>query len=78
MYINNPGRMTKMVAMPIYVKTFQKSCSADPVNKFQQNLAMYHYGQDYCNVYETFYLVMTKLLILRQGQHDRSPMHLNG
>ena len=39
MYINNPGHMTKMAAMPIYGKTFQRSSALEPVDCFQQNLA---------------------------------------
>ena len=31
-YINNPGHMTKMAAMPIYGKTLQKSSSPEPVD----------------------------------------------
>ena len=39
MYINNPGHMTKMVAMPIYDKTLQKSSSPEPADRYQRNLA---------------------------------------
>ena len=38
MYINNPGHMTKMAAMPIYGKTLQISF-LDLVYRFQRNLA---------------------------------------
>ena len=37
-YINNPGHMTKMAAMPIYGKNPSKS-SPEPVDRFQRNLA---------------------------------------
>ena len=35
MYINNLGRMTEMVAMPIYGKTPSKSSSLNPMDGFQ-------------------------------------------
>ena len=39
-YINNPGHMTKMAAMPIYgKKTLQKSSSPEPLDGFQPKLA---------------------------------------
>ena len=34
-YINGPGHMTKMNAMPIYGKNHKKSSSLEPVDKFQ-------------------------------------------
>ena len=40
MYINNPGHMTKMAAMPIYGKTIKISSSPEPVNRFQRNFAL--------------------------------------
>ena len=39
MYINDPGHMTKMAAMPIYGKNLPKSSSLEPMDRFQQNLA---------------------------------------
>ena len=30
MYINKPGHMTKMAAMPVYGKTLQKSSTPEP------------------------------------------------
>ena len=38
MYINNPGLMTKIAAIPIYGKNLQK-ISPETVDKFQRNLA---------------------------------------
>ena len=38
-YINNLGHMTKMAAMPIYVKNTSKS-SSEPVDRFQRKLAL--------------------------------------
>ena len=37
-YINNPGLMTKIAAIPIYGKNLQK-ISPETVDKFQRNLA---------------------------------------
>ena len=34
-YLNNPGHMTKMAAMPIYGKNPSKSSSPEPVDRFQ-------------------------------------------
>ena len=33
-YINGPGHMTKMAAMPIYGKNLKKSSPLEPVNQF--------------------------------------------
>ena len=38
MYINNSGEIIKMVAMPVYGKTLQKSSSSGPEDRFQRNL----------------------------------------
>ena len=37
-YINGPGHMTKMAAMPIYSKNLYKSSSQEPAGRFLQNL----------------------------------------
>ena len=37
-YINGPGHMTKMDAMPIYGKNLKKSSSPEPASRFSQNL----------------------------------------
>ena len=34
-YINGPGHMTKMAAIPIYGKNHKKSSSLEPVDQFQ-------------------------------------------
>ena len=39
MFINNPGHMTKMAAMPIYGENRLNSSSPEPMDQFQQNLA---------------------------------------
>ena len=59
MYINNPGRMTKMAAMLVYGKTLQKS-SPEQVDQTQQNLAFsIDCGLKYYNVYINYDPVMT-------------------
>ena len=35
-YINGPGHMTKMAAMPIYGKNLKKSSSPEPAGRFSQ------------------------------------------
>ena len=37
-YINGPGHITKMAAMPIYGKNLKKSSSPELVGRFSQNL----------------------------------------
>ena len=37
-YINGPGHMTKMAAMPIYGKNLKKSSSPEPAGRFSRNL----------------------------------------
>ena len=37
-YINGPGHMTKMAAMPIYGKNLKKSFSPEPAGRFLRNL----------------------------------------
>ena len=37
-FINGPGHMTKMAAMPIYGKNLKKSSSPEPAGRFSRNL----------------------------------------
>ena len=37
-YINGPGHMTKMAAMPIYGKNLKKFSSPEPADRFSRNL----------------------------------------
>ena len=37
-YINGPGHMTKMAAIPIYGKNLKKSSSPEPAGRFPRNL----------------------------------------
>ena len=37
-YIDGPGHMTKMAAMPIYGKNLKKSSSPEPAGRFSRNL----------------------------------------
>ena len=76
MFINNPGHMTKMAAMPIYGKNSSKFFFSGTTGPISTKLGMKHRGLEYYNVFINYDLWMT-LTILRQGQH-RSPMHLNG
>ena len=76
MYINNPGHMTKMAAMPIYGKNPSKTLFARTGGLMSKKLGMKHRWLKYYNVYINHDTVMTLTFFLRQGQH-RSPMHLN-
>ena len=75
MYINYPGHMTKLAAMPIYGKNPSKNFSrtGGPIST---KLRMKHRWLKYYNVYINHDPVMT-LTYLQQGPH-RSPLHLNG
>ena len=75
MYINNPGHMTKMDAMPIYGKNPSKIFSRTD-GSISKKLGMKHRWLKYYNVYINHDPVMTLTFFLRHGQH-RSPMHLN-
>ena len=58
MYINNPGHMTKVAAMPIYGKNPSKIFSGFGV-PVSTKLGMYHCGLEYYNVYINYDSVMT-------------------
>ena len=75
MYINNPGHMIKMAAMPIYGKNPSKIFFSRTGGSISKKLGMKYRWLKYYNVYINHDPVMT-LTFLRQGQH-RSPMHLN-
>ena len=75
MYINIPGHMTKMAAMPIYGKNPSKIFSRTG-GLISKKLGMKYRWLKYYNVYINHDPVMTLTFFLRQGQH-RSPMHLN-
>ena len=76
MYINDPGHMTKMAAMPIYGKNPSKIFFSGTGGPISTKLGMKHQWLKYYNVYINHDPVMT-LTYLRQGQH-RLPMPLNG
>ena len=76
MYINNPGHMTKMAAMPIYGKKNFKNLLSKTGGPISTKLGMKHGWLKHYNVYINHDPVMTDFF-LRQGQH-KSPMHLNG
>ena len=71
--IRNPGLITKMIAMAIYMVKLQTSSPPDLVDTFQRNRWLKYY-----NVYINHDPVMTlTYFTMLQGQHW-SPMHLNG
>ena len=76
MYINNPGHMTKMAAMPIYGKIPSKIFFSGTGGPISVKLGMKYRRLKYYNVYINQDPAIT-LTFFRQGQH-RSPMHLNG
>ena len=76
MFINNPGHMTKMAAMPIYGKNPSKFFFSGTTGPISTKLGMKHWGLEYYNVNINYDIWMT-FTYLRQGQHW-SPMHLNG
>ena len=59
MYINNPGHMTKMAAMPIYGKNLQNSSSPETTGLISTKLGMKHRGLEYYNVFINYDLWMT-------------------
>ena len=58
MYVNNPGHMTKMAALPIYDKNPSKifSGSGGPISTKH---GMYHFGLEHYNVNINYDPVMT-------------------
>ena len=52
------GNMTKMAAMPIFGKTFQKSSSPEPAGRFQQNLV--------CSVWDSCHLKFEQMMALER------------
>ena len=50
-FINNPGHMTKMAAMPIYGKNPSKIFFAGTTGSISTNLGMKHRGLKYYNVF---------------------------
>ena len=51
MFINNPGHMTKMAAMPIYGKYPSKIFSSGTCGPISTKLGMKHWGLEYYNVF---------------------------
>ena len=68
MYINNPGHITKMAAMPLYGKFFKnlQNWWTDSTK-----LGLQHWGLVYYNMYNVMILTY-----FTAGQH-RLPKHLN-
>ena len=59
MYINNPGHMTKMAAMPIYGKNSSKIFFSGTGGPISMKLGMKHRWQKHYNVYINHDPVMT-------------------
>ena len=59
MFINNPGHMTKMAAMPIYGKYPSKIFSSGSGGPISTKLGMKHWGLEYYNVFINYDLWMT-------------------
>ena len=59
MVINNPGHMTKMAAMPIYVKNPSKFFFSVTTGPISTKLGMNHRGLEYYNVFINYDPVMT-------------------
>ena len=50
MFINNPGHMTKMAAMPIYGKNPSKFFFSGITGPISTKLGMKHRGPEYCGL----------------------------
>ena len=58
-FINNPGHMTKMAAMPIYGKNPSKFFFSGTTGPISTKLGMKHWGLEYFNVFINYDLWMT-------------------
>ena len=58
-FINNPGHMTKIAAMPIYGKNPSKFFFSGTTGPISTRLGMKHRGLEYYNVFINFDLWMT-------------------
>ena len=58
-FINNPGHMTKMAAMPIYGKYPSKFFFSGTTGPISTKLGMKHRGLEYYNVFINYDLWMT-------------------
>ena len=58
-FINNPGHMTKMAAMPIYCKYPSKIFSSGTGGSISTKFGMKHRGLEYYNVFINYDLWMT-------------------
>ena len=57
MFINNPGHMTKMAAMPIYGKNPSKFFFSGTTGPISTKLGMKHRGLEYYNVFINYDLL---------------------
>ena len=58
-FINNPGHLTKMAAMPIYVKNPSKFFFSGTTGPISTKLGIKHRGLEYYNVFINYDLLMT-------------------
>ena len=58
-FINNPGNMIKMAAMPIYGKNPFKFFFSGTTGPISRKLGMMHRGLEYYNVFVNYDLLMT-------------------
>ena len=54
MFINNPGHMTQMAAMPIYGKNPSKFFFSGTTGPISTKLGMKHWGLEYYNVFISY------------------------
>ena len=59
MYINNPGHMTKMAAMPLYGINPSKIFFSRTTGTISTKIGMNHWGLKYYNIYINHDPVMT-------------------
>ena len=55
MFINNPGHMTKMAAMPIYGKNTLKVFFSGTTGQISMKLGMKHWGLEYYDGFIIFF-----------------------
>ena len=71
MFINNPGHMTKMAAMPIYGKTPSKFFFSRTTGPISTKLDMKHRGLEYYNVYINYDRLANQSQILYEASMGR-------
>ena len=69
MFINNPGHMTKMAAMPIYGKNPSKIFFSGTTGPISRKLSMKYQGLEYYNVFINYDLWMTMIYFTARSTH---------